>query len=606
MQTDYRLLFDSLEDSTIIRRLDGSIIDVNQVALRVFGYTYQEMLQTTIEHISSKNEGYTQQMANEYLARAMKTGAVRFQWRSKKKDGSIFWSDIRCRRVDLGSGPCLLTTIRDISAEKDIAAKLDLARTQYTLLVRNLPAMAILLFDHDLRFVLADGPEIEATGFSKPLLEGRTVYEALPPDFVKQIEPHLKAALKGIRTPVELPWQDRWYQYEYAPVRNDRGEIVYGMVLAHNITARKNAEDALRKSEAKLLAITQYNPAFILELDENNKVVYVNRTNPGVEHDSILGVDIFNWTLPTSVEAFRRALNDARAGRAVSSEFQAYSGSGQVRHYAVSIAPIEVDLYEGRLGVTAIDVTEQKEALQVAEAERERLINELKLRNAEMEQFTYTVSHDLKSPLVTIRGFIGALERDISQGNIERAASDLQRISSAANKMNQLLTELLDLSRIGRVGHNPLVLSLNDVVRDAIELLSGRIAGRKATILVAPDLPDVVGDKVRLVQVFQNLIENALKYMGDQGEPLIEIGTYPHPSKSICYVRDNGIGIDSRYLERVFGLFEKLDPKTEGTGVGLALVRRVIDYHSGKVWAESMGSGLGSTIVVEMPRPQDS
>ena len=119
-------------------------------------------------------------------------------------------------------------------------------------------------------------------------------------------------------------------------------------------------------------------------------------------------------------------------------------------------------------------------------------------------------------------------------------------------------------------------------------------------MIVAPTLPVVVADRVRLVQVLQNLVENAIKYMGDQPEPVVEIGTRPDPSRYVCFVRDNGIGIKPAHAERIFGLFEKLDPKSEGTGVGLALVKKIIETVGGRIWVEST-PGEGATFRFTWP-----
>jgi signal transduction histidine kinase len=168
--------------------------------------------------------------------------------------------------------------------------------------------------------------------------------------------------------------------------------------------------------------------------------------------------------------------------------------------------------------------------------------------------------------------------------------------------MSTLLNDLLELSRVGRAGNVHAVVRLADVANVAVELLQGRIAQRGARVVVATDLPETVGDRTRLIQVLQNLIENAIKYAGDEPNPTVTIGTRPDPHAAILLVADQGIGVDPRYAERIFGLFEKLDPRADGTGVGLALVRRIVEQHHGRVWVESEGHGKGSTFVVQLPR----
>lgn len=235
--------------------------------------------------------------------------------------------------------------------------------------------------------------------------------------------------------------------------------------------------------------------------------------------------------------------------------------------------------------------------------EHEKLIMDLENKNAELERFTYTVSHDLKSPLVTIRGFLGFLEKDSLAGNTDRMKSDFIRISEATDKMQRLLSELLELSRIGRMMNPPKAVPFETVVRDAIELLHVHIEARGVQIDIAPDLPTVYGDKTRLMEVIQNLVDNAIKFMGSQPIPHITVGFNGRNEKGmpIIFVRDNGIGIETQYHEKIFGLFNKLDPLNEGTGVGLALVKRIIEFHGGNIWVESAGIGQGSTFFFTLP-----
>lgn len=233
--------------------------------------------------------------------------------------------------------------------------------------------------------------------------------------------------------------------------------------------------------------------------------------------------------------------------------------------------------------------------------ERTAREKELEVKNAELERFTYTVSHDLKSPLITIKGFAGALQKDIATGRHDRLASDLTRITDAADKMTSLLNDLLELSRVGRMINPPVRVAMGDIVADALTRLAGVLKEHTVTVTVASDLPTVTADQPRLVEVMQNLIENAVKYRGEQQAVRIDVGCRSDNGETIFFVRDNGIGIDSRYHENIFGLFNKLDTQSEGTGIGLALVRRIIELHGGRIWVESAGVGQGSTFCFTLP-----
>ncbi|MDD4891372.1 MAG: ATP-binding protein [Phycisphaerae bacterium] len=220
---------------------------------------------------------------------------------------------------------------------------------------------------------------------------------------------------------------------------------------------------------------------------------------------------------------------------------------------------------------------------------------ELARANDELTRFTYTVSHDLKSPVVTIRTFLGYLEKDTAGRDTERMGKDVGYIRTAAEKMSRMLDELLELSRIGRKV-NPFVdAPLQAVVKDALDLVAGQIAERGVRVDVTAEPILLHGDRPRLVEVFQNLLDNAVKFMGDQPAPRIEVGVEQACDETLLFVRDNGIGIDPRHQPKLFGLFEKLDPRTDGTGMGLAIVRRVVEVHGGSIWVESAGPGKGAT-----------
>ncbi len=226
---------------------------------------------------------------------------------------------------------------------------------------------------------------------------------------------------------------------------------------------------------------------------------------------------------------------------------------------------------------------------------------ELQSQNDELERFNYTVSHDLKAPLVTIKGFLGLLQKDIADENSDAMSRDVAQIGGAADKMAQLLNELLELSRIGRQMNAPEWLDLDSLVREAVDRVEIQIEENGIELVIGTDMPAVHGDPGRLLEVFQNLIDNAIKFMGEQPSPRIEIGAAPEAGQVHCFVCDNGLGIAPEYHDRVFDLFDRLDAKVEGTGIGLALVKRIIEVHDGRIWVESTGEGNGSCFHFTLP-----
>jgi PAS domain S-box-containing protein len=242
------------------------------------------------------------------------------------------------------------------------------------------------------------------------------------------------------------------------------------------------------------------------------------------------------------------------------------------------------------------------EQLQKELVERQRLLHEMEIKNAELERFSYTVSHDLRSPLVTIRGFLGFMEKSMLSGDVASFQRDLQRVTKATDRMNQLLKDLLELSRIGRVLNEMKEVPFESLVRVALENVQGRIHEKNVSVQVQENMPVVFVDQPRMIEVLQNLLDNAAKYIGDQKTPAIEIG-YDGKAENnyhLFFVKDNGMGIAPEHHEKIFGLFNKLDVETEGTGVGLALVKRIVEFHGGKIWVKSE-AGFGSTFYFSLP-----
>ena len=239
------------------------------------------------------------------------------------------------------------------------------------------------------------------------------------------------------------------------------------------------------------------------------------------------------------------------------------------------------------------EVNERKRAeaaLRENEKKLEKLLAELSGKNAELESFVYTISHDLKTPIVTIEGFIGALREDFGAVLPDAAEKYLKYMSDAARKLEVLINDLLDLSRIGRMAGNRVPVPFGDLVKDALEILQPQIDARGISIGVQPNLPDVYGERKRLGQVIYNLLNNAVKYAGrNNPAPRIDVGAEKQDGHDVFFVRDNGIGIEEKYFSKIFQIFERLPAAKleEGTGIGLTIVKRIIEYHGGRIWLTS-------------------
>ena len=236
-------------------------------------------------------------------------------------------------------------------------------------------------------------------------------------------------------------------------------------------------------------------------------------------------------------------------------------------------------------------------------ANERSLFQELEQKNEELMRFNYTVSHDLKSPLITMGGFLGYLEKDIKLGDREKIQTDLEQIKCANSTMQYLLEGLLELSRVGRLADKPVRVSLNETINTVRNNLAGILIDKNISFEISKELPDVMYDRLRLDEVFQNLIENAAKFMENKKNPTIQIGGHYTDGAFLCYVKDNGIGIENNYKTKIFGLFEVLDKQQGGIGIGLALVKRIVEHHGGQIWVESDGPGCGSTFFFTLPMP---
>jgi PAS domain S-box-containing protein len=357
-----------------------------------------------------------------------------------------------------------------------------------------------------------------------------------------------------------------------------------------NAEAQREANEALRLSEARFRALIEESPHGIVISDREGIILLANPFACqllGYEERELIGTYALQLVDPQFLTQQPLPVDELLAGNAIHRESLLVCKNGERVHV------IGGNRYmpDGRYQYIFQDITKWKQA----EAEREALITELESKNAELEQFTYTVSHDLKSPLVTIRGFLGFLEKDALAGNMERVRSDIVRIVESTERMQTLLRDLLELSRIGRLKNPSELIPFNAIVEDALKLVEGQLVEQKPSIHTMPDMPLVYGDRLRLVEVMQNLLDNAIKFSMKADRSHIDVGLRAKDDEQVFFVRDNGIGIAPEFHDRVFGLFNKLDPTMEGTGIGLTLVKRIIEIHGGRIWIESTGNGTGAT-----------
>ncbi len=354
----------------------------------------------------------------------------------------------------------------------------------------------------------------------------------------------------------------------------------------------------IREEQLRLQAITDTAQDAILMMNPNGEVAFSNpavRKVFGYEQQEILG------QMMHSFFRFEDFLETNRGAIAIAKKKAADTGTATVveltsRHkdghkIYVELSLGQVFLKEERHEVGVIrDITARKQA-QLA----------LEQKNQELEQFVHIVSHDLKSPLVTVKTFVSMLRQDLQRGDQQQIDDDLNYIDKAADKMQQLLNALLHYSRIGRSDSSVQTLSADQSLEDCLDALAGILQKHQVQVSTSELPQQLHGDPLHFGQIWQNLIENAVKYRGSQPQPHIEIGATQEGHEVVFYVRDNGMGIAPEHRERIFNLFAQLNPGSDGSGLGLALVKKIVTIYQGRIWVESEGKGMGSCFYFTLP-----
>lgn len=380
---------------------------------------------------------------------------------------------------------------------------------------------------------------------------------------------------------------------------------------------RKQQEFELEKTRSTLMASVESSPAGIVIADApDGKIRTINRAallSGDESSDMVTGAVIEEYTKRWRVfqaDGAPFAAEDLPLSRAILNGETSKNitiivelPDGKRRWILSNAAPVRDTKGEVVAGVLIyMDITELRQTA----VEREELIQELEDKNAELERFAYTVSHDLKSPLITIKGFLGLLREELQRGDLTKIESRIQKICAASDQMSRLLEELLELSRIGRLENIRERLSMTEIAQQAADLIGSAIESKQVTVDIESDMPVVFVDRTRMVEVFQNLIDNAVRFASQVDQPHVQVGSRRREGQGrevqegeeqeAYFVADNGVGISPAYHEKVFGLFEQLEPELGGTGIGLAIVKRIVEVHGGKIWIESDGEGNGTKV----------
>jgi PAS domain S-box-containing protein len=371
-----------------------------------------------------------------------------------------------------------------------------------------------------------------------------------------------------------------------------------------DITERKRAEEEMLRVNQFLDTILENIPNMIFVKDAKElRFLRFNKAGEklvGMSRDQLIGKNDFDFFPKDQAEAFTGKDKEVLKGDEVidipEEPIQTTNGERWLHTKKIPIKDKSGNPAY-LLGISE-DITERKkteEKIIRLNHELERNLAELEIANKELEAFSYSVSHDLRAPLRAIHGYTKIISEDYLATADEEAKEMMLAVMHNAKKMGQLIDDLLSFSRIGKKDLQLSTVNMNELVQTILNELKSSMPHPGATISVL-DLPPAKGDSTLIGQVLTNLISNAIKYSSKKENPQIEIGSKVIDNEPAYYVKDNGVGFDMKYYDKLFGVFQRLHSMTEfeGTGVGLALVKRIVNRHGGKVWGESK-QGEGTT-----------
>jgi PAS domain S-box-containing protein len=423
----------------------------------------------------------------------------------------------------------------------------------------------------------------------------KSFLEAIHPEDRERVIANLQ---QNIKTEFDIEyriiWQDgtvRWIWDRSVPIYNQVGEVYRRAGIAQDISDRKQAEQKIRFQSRLLDAVEQA----VIATDLEGNIIYWNHYAEvlyGWSAAEVMGRLVVDVVPAASTkEQAAKLMSRLQVGESWSGEFLVQRRDGTTFPAMVFDSPIynEQGSLIGIVGVS-VDITERKRAEE-----------ELQRSNAELQQFAYVASHDLQEPLRMVSSYTQLLA-ECYQGQLDAQADKFIAFATeGATRMQQLLEDLLDYSRVSRRPQPFEPINCTTILKDVLTDLAVTMQESSA-VVTADSLPTVLGDRTQLRQLLQNLISNAIKFRREE-PPLVHIRAEPQEDFWLFTVRDNGIGIDPQFAERIFVLFQRLHSRQEypGTGIGLAICKKIVERHAGRIWVESH-LGEGSTFYFTLPR----
>jgi PAS domain S-box-containing protein len=597
-----RSVTEGTTDVVFVKDTSGRYLMINTAGAAYVGKKVEEVLGRTDEDIFAPDMA---RFIREYDRRILEDGETRTDEYAEMKDG--------VRRTYLATkGPCR-DALGQITGVFGISRDVTEHKLEATLLKGILEGTndVFSALDRDFRFVAFNDALRRAyrDGFGVDLAMGARLSEVLAdhPEALAQRLRVLGEALRGEQTQttwsIESPGPEaRFYDVRASPLRDETGHVIGGALIGRDITQTLEKEGALRGSEARFRALSLQAPVGIFVTDAGGRCTFVNTRwceLSGLRPEEAIGQA---WSHAVHLDDLVRVAFawDAaiERGQEFRAEYRLQRPDGQVIWVSGSAAPVVDTLgrTEGWLG-TVVDVTERRrheeelrqnrDAIGALSQDLAKRAAALQSANRELESFSYSVSHDLRTPLRAIDGFTRALEEDYGPGLDQQARHYIERVRRATRRMGQIIDDLLELSRVAR---GDLRLETVDLTALALEVDAGlrsAHAERDVRFTAAPGLL-ARGDPSLLRLVLENLLGNAWKYTSRQAHARIEFGCRSDGAEPAYFVRDNGAGFDMAYADKLFGAFQRLHDPSEfpGSGIGLATVARIVARHGGRVFAE--------------------
>ncbi|MGH9872241.1 MAG: PAS domain-containing sensor histidine kinase [Pyrinomonadaceae bacterium] len=587
----------------------GKITLANKLTEQLFGYTRDELLGQHIEilipeRFRSAHPGQRESFFKHPSTRAMGAGRDLYGLR---RDGSEVPIEIGLNPLTTSEGAFVLASIIDITERKR-------AEERFRLVVEASPS-AMLMVNSEGRITLVNNQTETLFGYDRSELLGQPM-EILVPERYRGGHPGHRTNFfqhpstrsmgagrdlygrrkDGTEMPIEIGLN---------PITTDEGAFVLANII--DITERKQAEQKFQR-------VVESSPNAIVLVGAEGKIVLVNaRTERlfGYSREELIGEPL-EVLVPTRFRdkhpTHRSAFYSSPSTRAMGAGRDLFGLHKDGREVPIEIGLNPIEAEEGTLVLaTIIDITERKHA----EEEIHRLNDELEVRvierttqleaaNKEMEAFSYSASHDLRAPLRHLAGYASLLQKNGWKQLDENSRRYVNTIIDEANRMGDLIDHLLNFSRLGRAELQKRTVDLEKLVAEVVAKTAvpdGQQINWKISAL-----PKVPGDPALLRLVFDNLLSNAVKFTRKREQPQVEIGCKSTDPHAVLFVKDNGEGFDMRYVNKLFGVFQRLHraDEFEGTGIGLANVRRIIARHGGTTWAEG-DVGKGATFFLSLP-----